>query len=109
MPATTWGVYHNLKESKYRASNGDVLFYFSSELYRRKFLEGYEINRITFANKIEETPLNMDTLADILFYQKIEKRGFFVRLDRARVNFDDIYKYALRKMNEKESPKWVIS
>jgi hypothetical protein len=108
MPATTRGVYHNLRKSKYTISNGEVVYFFSSELYRDKFLKGYEVNRITLKNKIDKTPLNMDTLADVLFYEKIEKRGFFVRLDRVPVSYNDLYKYALRKMNEKDSPKWVI-
>jgi hypothetical protein len=108
MPATAKGIYHNLRESKYRTFNGEVLFYFSSELYRNKFIEGYILNRKLFNRKLEETPLNMDVLADVLFYQKIEKRGFFVRLERARITFDDLYKYAFRKMNEKISPDWVV-
>ena len=109
MPATAKGIYHNLRESKYTISNGEVVFYFSSELYRDKFLDGYEINRIKFKGKMEETPLNMDTLADVIFYQNIEKRGFFVRLERVPITFNDVYKYSIRKMNEKDSPKWVMN
>jgi hypothetical protein len=111
MPATSWGVYHNLRESKYRAFNGEVLFYFSSELYRDKFLEGYQLNRELVRNKskkiLNPDRLNIDTLSDITLYEEVEKRGFFVRLDRARIDYDDLYKYALRKMGDKTSPEWV--
>jgi hypothetical protein len=108
MPKTAKGIYHNLRESKYTISNGEVVFYFSSKLYRNKFLSDYEINRKLFIKKIDEVPLNMDTLADVLLYEKIEKRGFFVRLDRAMITFNDLYKYSLRKMNEKNSPDWRV-
>ncbi|HWI49889.1 MAG TPA: early protein GP4 [Rummeliibacillus sp.] len=111
MPSTTRGIYHNLKESKYRTFNNEVLFYFSSELYRDKFLEGYLKNRELMRNKskaiLNTERLNIDTLSDIIFYEEIEKRGFFVRLDRARITYDDLYKYALRKMGDKTSPEWV--
>jgi|SRR5205085_2012784 len=112
MPSTAKGIYHNLKESKYTISNGEVVFYFSSKLYRDKFLTDYEQHRIVFDANAEkllnENPLNLDTIADVTLYNKIEKRGFFVRLDRAKINFNDLYQYALRKMNEKISPEWVI-
>lgn len=108
MPATVNGIYHNLRESKYTISNGEVVFFFSSKLYRDKFLKQYENHRVIYKNKMN-VPLNMDTLSDVLLYESIEKRGFFVRLERARITYDDLYKYALRKMNEDESPKWVTN
>jgi hypothetical protein len=112
MPATKKGIYHNLMESKYVVSNSEITFYFSSRLYRDKFIDGYQNNRETFTNKIErlvsDAPLNMDVLADIQFYKSIEKRGFFARLRKAKISWDDLYKYALRKMNEPNSFEWVI-
>jgi hypothetical protein len=108
MPKTAKGIYHNLRESKYTISNNEVVFYFSSNLYRDKFLKEYKINRKLFKKKIDDNPLNMDTLSDVLLYQKIEKRGFFVRLDRAMITFNDLYKYSLRKMNEQNSPDWRV-
>jgi hypothetical protein len=111
MPATKRGIYHNLRESKYTISNSEVVFFFSSELYRSKFMDGYMKYRETFEQKIEkvvdETPLNMGMLADITFYRMIEKRGFFVRLNRLRIDWNDLYKYALRRMNEKDTLEWV--
>ena len=107
MPATANGIYHNLRESKYTISNGEVVFFFSSTLYRDKFLRQYQNHRTIMKNKLN-VPLNTDTLADVILYEEVEKRGFFVRLERSRITYDDLYKYALRKMNEKESPKWVI-
>lgn len=110
MPATRWGIYHNLRESKYVISNSEVTFYFSSEFYLTKFMDSYQEHREQFNKVIEKSivsnPLNMDTLADVSLYKQIEKRGYFVRLKGAKITWDDLYHYALRKMTEKESPTW---
>lgn len=111
MPVTKRGIYHNLRESKYTVSNSEIVFFFSSELYLTKFMEGYKIHRECFDQKVEkimnDIPLNLDMLADITLYRLIEKRGFFVRMKRLRIDWNDLYKYALRRMNEIESLDWV--
>jgi hypothetical protein len=111
MPATAKGIYHNLRESKYAVSNSEIAFYFSSEFYLSKFLGEYQENREKYQKRMKNllihSPYNMDIIADITLYQQIEKRGFFVRLKRAKITKDDLYKYALRKMTEKESLGWV--
>jgi hypothetical protein len=111
MPATLRGIYHNLRESKYTASNSEAVFFFSSKLYLNKFMDGYRDNRVKLNKRFNvgsDIPLNFDTLADVLFYEEVEKRGFFVRLKLSPVSFDDLYKYALRKMNDKESLEWCV-
>jgi hypothetical protein len=111
MPATIRGIYHNLRESKYTALNSEVVFFFSSKLYLNKFMNGYQENRKKMNKRFNvgnDIPLNFDTLADVLFYEEVEKRGFFVRLKLSPVSFDDLYKYALRKMNDKESLDWRV-
>lgn len=111
MPATKRGIYHNLKESKYTISNKEIVFFFSSELYLNKFIEGYETHRMFFLDKLEkltgETPLNMETLADIAYYVSVEKRGFRAWLKGVDINWEDLNNYALRKMTEEESPSWT--
>jgi hypothetical protein len=115
MPATANGIYHNLRESKYTISNGEIVFSFSSRLYMNKFLRDYKHHRITcmFRGDWQGKPLNLDTVADIVLYEKLEKRGFFVRMITGNLKssllYDDVYKYALRKMSVKESPKWVVT
>jgi len=108
MPATKRGIYHNLKESKYTISNGEIVFFFSSKLYLKKFIGGYKKNRDNFKyiRIEEESPLNLSTLADISFYKEIEKRGFRASLKGMDITWDDLNKYALRKMTEKESDIW---
>jgi hypothetical protein len=105
MPITRGGIYHNLRESKYTISNGEIVFFFSSELYLNKFLRDYKGNRECYRKKIK-SPLNTDILADIECYEDIEKRGFFARFKRDKISKDDLYKYALRKMTEQESTEW---
>jgi hypothetical protein len=110
MPKTRKGIYHNLRESKYTVSNSEAVFFFSSELYLKKFLDGYTENRKKYSNvmnMISETPFNFDTFADIEFYKETEKRGFFVRLHKSPASLDDLYKYSIRQMTFNESPEWT--
>lgn len=73
----------------------------------------YKQQREKFTNRVElknqTIPLNFDTLSDLLLYQELETRGFLVRINTIRVSFNDIYKYAVKKMNDKESPVWKAS
>lgn len=112
MPVTLRGVYHNLKESKYTISNTEVVFFFSSQSYLDKFMRDYQSHRIEFNRKldkaIDETPLNMNMLADIKLYDVIEKRGFRAWLKGVDMQCNDLYRYALRKMTEVETPEWEI-
>lgn len=108
MVVTKRGVYHNLKDSTYAVSNTEIALFFSSDFYRKKFLEGYEDNRNNFKymRLEEESPLNLSTLADIHFYRKIEKRGFHVELFKKKITWEELHLYALRKMVSTEQPKW---
>lgn len=107
MPATRKGIYHNLRESKYAVSNSEIAFYFSSPFLMKKFMERYKINREQY-KKLGTTPYNTNILSDIDCYMNTEKRGFFVRFKGAKITQDDLYKYALRKMMEKDSFEWVV-
>jgi hypothetical protein len=111
MPATLRGIYHNLLESKYVISNQEITFYFSSEVYLQKYLDGYKQHRILFNERIrkitKDIPLNTDSLADIHFYKIIEKRGFLAKVKRIKMDYNEVYQYALRKMIEKDSYEWI--
>ena len=112
MPATEKGIYHNLRESKYVISNSEVTFYFSSKFYLNKFMNGYKEHREKFQNKmknlLQDSPYNVSTLADIKLYKTIEKRGFFVRFGRAKINEYDLNQYGLSSMTKRETLEWVI-
>lgn len=110
MPPTLRGVYHNLKESKYVVSNNDITFFFSSEHTLNKFMSGYQKHRELFKQKttvIRESFMNLDTTADIEYYKKSEKRGFYVWLKGVSMSDEDLYSYAIRMMTSKKSPEWV--
>jgi YHS domain-containing protein len=110
MPITKRGVYHNLKESKYVVSNSDITFFFSSEHTLNKFMSGYQKYRDIFRQKtsiMNETNFNLDTTADIEFYRRTEKRGFYVWLKGVSMSTEDLYLYSIRMMTEKKSPEWL--
>lgn len=99
MPITRGGVYHNLKESKYVTSIGDVSYFFSSKLYQNKFKLELKENREVFASKLNRVVSNLgnDTLADFELYKRIEKRGFRVKINGVEVTWQEMLKYALGK------------
>jgi hypothetical protein len=112
MPATAKGIFHNLRESKYVVSNSEITFYFSSKFYLNKFMAEYQNHREKFTSRMEklvnDSPFNVNTLADIKLYKDIEKRGFFVKLFNVKITDDELNKYALRCMTNKETMEWVI-
>ena len=110
MPATLRGIYHNLKESEYTVSNSEIVFFFSSEVNLKKFLDRYKHHREKFTSKIEkvtcDNPLNMNTLADITLYKLIEKRGFRAWIKGVDIDWHELHQYALRTMTEKNTHDW---
>lgn len=80
---TRKGIYLNLDETEYFYRVGDYKFYFSSRLYRDKFIKRYSDYRlgekVRFAMKYKLILNNSDIFLFAL-YNSIEKRGF--RVDR---------------------------
>jgi hypothetical protein len=111
MPATKRGVYHNLRESKYAVSNTEIAFFFSSEFVMTKYLTGYQDNREKYKKRmgslLKDTPYNLDLVADICFYQEVEKRGFYSKFKNVILKKNDLYNYALRKMSDENTLEWV--
>jgi hypothetical protein len=84
------GIYHNILESDYPFSVGEITFYFSSHLYRQKFMNRYraEIERFNeSAMNVYKRQFNMVfiELAVIRLYTQIEKRGFYIILRGEKV------------------------
>lgn len=111
MPATRRGVYHNLKETEYAASNGEAALFFSSKCYLNKFLEGYYEYRRQFKKRLQtlapNNDINFDFFADIQFYKKVEKRGFRAWVKGVDITCHETDLYALREMTKKSSPVWL--
>ena len=110
MPVTKRGIYHNLKESKYTISNDEVVFFFSSMFYLNKFMECYKENRLKqkYVRLEKETLLNLSMLTDIMLYKEIETRGFRVKIKNVEVDWNELNKYALRKMSDNTACEWYI-
>lgn len=78
---TVRGIYLNLEESDYSYEFGDYKFYFSSEVYKKKFEEqlivyiGIEEARFYAKYGII---IDLDEPMAFNLYNKIEKRGFKV-------------------------------
>lgn len=110
MGKTLRGIFHNIKESTYTISNTEIVFFFSSKLYMNKFMEEYQNNRIKVneqTNKImDNPPLNMDMLADVALYKRIEKRGFYVWMKELTLSCDDLHDYAVRRMKIEQTLNW---
>lgn len=78
------GIELNLAKSKYKFMYNRYVFYFSSELYLKKFKAGFQ-NYVTLENEKIKVKYKVDI--DLFFYllvslyKKIEKRGFLVTYD----------------------------
>lgn len=78
-------IYRNLEESPFTFPHGDMVFYFSSALYLKKFTQLYlsEIDRFNIrTNNIYKDKFNleMQNLGLIRLYAIIEKRGFYIKI-----------------------------
>lgn len=82
MGKTVNGIYHNIKESDYSFSTENFTFFFSSQFYKRKFIEKYLEHRedINYFLKARfGVEVDLPDYADFILYQKIEKRGYRVQ------------------------------
>lgn len=111
MAATPRGIYHDLRESEYTISNGEIVFSFSSRMYLNKFLESYEANRERWRKRLknskkEALPISLDLLADVLLYEEIEKRGFRAVIRGVEYDWERTLQYALGQGIRKNITAW---
>lgn len=104
MAKTYRGVYHNLLESEYEISNGEISLFFSSKFYMNKFLKEYKDERIEFMKRIKrifaDVPYKIDLVADIHFYKEVEKRGFRATFNGGEITWQDLHQLGfLKEMN----------
>ena len=79
MKTTVKGICLNLNESEYFLKYRGLIFYFSSEFYKKKFADNIQnyIENETFKLQVRyNININFDELFMISLYKKIEKRGF---------------------------------
>ena len=76
------GIEFNLNKSNYKYNKGIITFYFSSKLYLEKFknnVDDYvemESRKINAKYKVD---INLYYYFMVVFYSKIEKRGFLIK------------------------------
>lgn len=78
------GIELELKKSLYNYRFGHWIFYFSSELYRNKFMALIEDFISMEQQKLKnryKLDINFRLYFAIALYKKIEKRGFYIRSD----------------------------
>lgn len=83
------GIYNNIMESDYCIVKNKIRFYFSSEVYARKFSERvdkYVENELAKMNNKYDTVISGELLYLIDYYRKIEKRGFRIVVDNLELN-----------------------
>ena len=62
-----------------------IVYKFSSELYRSKFIERVELNRKKINDSLSNRfgfEITNDVLCDIKLYSLIEKRGFYIKTNK---------------------------
>jgi len=95
------GIYYNILDSDYTANLSGITFYFTSMVYRDKFIDR-SINEIRMfnarMNNIYKNKFNIDAtkLALVRLYQSIEKRGFYIELKGEKITCPNNLTYALR-------------
>lgn len=78
---TRGGVFYDLQESNIEYKIDNYVFKFSSELYKNKFISGYQEFVKEENSKINSRYNLMGDFREyltIIFYKKVEKRGFYV-------------------------------
>jgi hypothetical protein len=91
---TARGIYHDIKESEYVFAVGEMKFYFSSSLYRDKFIELYQEEKDRFnqaLNNVYKDKFNLlgNYLAWLRLYCLIEKRGFYIIFNGVEIQCPD--------------------
>lgn len=74
-------IYANLEESEFKFETEKYTFYFSSKFYLTKFTEEIQGFRKKVKDKLTTLylmPVELDDYADLVYYNKVEKRGFHV-------------------------------
>ena len=79
---TKGGIERDLQKSPYSHKLNNLTFYFSSKLYKEKFitaLANYSYDfRLMLEKKLSVSVIGCEDIASILLYKRTEKRGFYI-------------------------------
>jgi hypothetical protein len=105
------GVYQNLEDSTYIASNGELHLFFSSSSRLGKFLVTYMENRTKVKKKmfsaIGESTFPYEYLADIDYYKQSENKGTFMMLEGEQITLDQMEQYIVKLIAERKELNYV--
>lgn len=104
---TSRGIVVDLPNSPYHSIASGHIFFFSSEFYRNKFEQMLEQNRVEVSQRISDrykVQAQFDFMADVYLYQKIEKRGFYIRGEEGEYKCREMLKFDGEKVTLKELP-----
>lgn len=79
------GIIYNLKISPYVKNELGVNYFFSSKLHFNKFVTRRDANRIALEESLRKrfgVKVSLNIIADLLLYEKIETRGFYIEVDK---------------------------
>jgi hypothetical protein len=100
MKKTIRGVFLNLEDSTFIATNGEINLFFSSSARLGKFLVGYVENRQKSNKKLEaiigENLFSYNPVFDVSFYEHCENKGHFCLLDGKPITKEELENYALK-------------
>jgi YHS domain-containing protein len=77
-------IYRDLKKSPYKIIVNNIEFIFSSEFYKNKFKENVDNFIENFKLEFEsrfQLKVDLKKYASIVYYTKVEKRGFLIVVD----------------------------
>ena len=97
-------VYNDINESNYTFEYDDLIFYFSSNFYKEKFIKEYYnfIKEETMKLKIKfKCNIYCDEMILLLLYKKIEKRGFKVTLKGKELSENYTFQFILNELSIK--------
>lgn len=89
------GIYTDIYESTYNCKVDNMKFYFSSTVYRDKFLKRYESFLLEEQKKLElryGCNIKCKSLMLIKLYTMIEKRGFRIEIDDKTIDNVPLFK-----------------
>jgi hypothetical protein len=78
---TRGGICYDLSISPYIHTSGEITYHFSSENHKQKFIKQQENHRKNISKSLSNRfglLVEVDILADIVLYKKIESRGFHI-------------------------------
>ena len=78
------GIYYDLSISPYKIIIEEITYVFSSANHLNKFTELIDYNRKRIAESLSnrfKLNIQMDRLADLVLYSKVETRGFHIEIE----------------------------